>query len=133
KDGVTRGLGYTYDGPAAGRWTKLEMNITASAEQSTYTAPPVAADTIVGLYATGSNAGTAVLPTSLVTAPLDMGSADRAKRWQMLELHFDLGAALEFRVGYSDTLKAEPEWTDWRAAQHENWLEDFESIFLTVE
>ena len=133
KDGTIRGLGYTYDGPASGRWTKLEMPITAAAEQSTFTAPPVAAGTTVGLFATGSNAGTSVLPSSLRSAPLDMGSTDQAKRWQMLELHLQLGAALEFRVGYSNALKAEPEWIDWRSAQHENWLEDFESIFLTVE
>lgn len=133
KDGQIRGLGYTYDGPASGRWTKMEMGITAAAEQSTFSAPPIAAGSAVGLFATGSNAGNAPLPSSLLSAPLDMGSADRAKRWQMLELHFEFGGSLEFRVGYSDKLKDEPNWIDWQVAQNENWLEDYESIFLTVE
>lgn len=132
-DGVIRGVGYAYGGSAQGRWTKLTYPITAYADQSVFQAPLVGVGLGWGFFNLGDNAGGAPLPAWVRSAPLDMGSTDRVKRWQMLEVHFDADAALEFRLGYSDEAKAEPEWTDWTALELENWLEDRESLFLTVE
>lgn len=132
-DGVIRGLGYTYGGPAAGRWTKLRMPVTAYADQSVFKGAVIGTGQSFGFYNSGDNAGPVALSSSLRSAPLDMGSTDRFKRWQMFELHYEANGLLEFRIGYSNEAKAEPEWTAWDAVALQNWLEDRESVFITVE
>ena len=134
KDDVRRGLTYTYAGTMQGRWSKLEMPVFASAEQGAHNWPLVGTSTGVSRFGMGNNLGTDPLPASLVSAPLDMGSTDTHKRWQMLEVHKDNVIGLfEFRVGYSNSVQEAPDWTDWAVVSKENWLEDRESILLTVE
>lgn len=133
-DGVRRGLSYTYAGPSQGTWTILRMPVTAAATQGgNFLQVPVGLGTVQGRLNFGDNAGPAGLPASLLSAPLDVGSTDRFKRWQMLELHYELNGTLEYRVGYSNTYKGAPDWTAWDEVANQNWLQDRESVFITVE
>lgn len=132
-DGQIRGVGYTYEGPSRGRWTILKMPILAAGKQGVFKAPPIGVPGSMGFYNTGNNAGGDPLVASLRSAPLDMGSTDRMKRWQMVEIHSESVGLFEMRVGYSDLAKAEPEWLEWAVVEQENWLEDRESNFLTLE
>lgn len=134
KDAVRRGLTYTYAGTMQGRWSKLEMPVFATAEQGAHNWPLVGTSTGVSRFGMGNNMGADPLPASLHSAPLDMGSTDTHKRWQMLEVHKDNVIGLfEYRVGYSNSVQEVPDWTDWNVVQKENWLQDRESILLSVE
>lgn len=131
--GEVLGLGYNYDGPAAGRWQKLAHDVSAFGEQGVFKAPLVGSATSYGFYGVTGTDPTLPYTVSLRSWPMDMGSTDKNKRWQMVELHSETSGVVEFRVGYSDTHKAEPDWQEWRDLGQQNWLEDRESIFITIE
>lgn len=132
-DGGRKGLGYNYDGPAAGRWQKFQNGVTAFADQGVFRAPLVGVGNRYGFFGVVGADPTGEYPASLLSWPLDMGSTDRLKRWQMVEIHAEIGGVVEFRVGYSNFAKEEPDWQAWRSIQQENWLEDRESVFLSLE
>lgn len=132
-DGTRKGLMFNYGGLMQGRWTKLNMPITAASDQSAFRYPLIGTANSVSSFGNGSNMNGAAMPTRLLSAPLDMGSTDRLKRWQMFETHFKNNGPIEFRVGYSDSPAGAIEWTDWAQVQNENWLEDRESILISVE
>lgn len=133
-DGERRGLSYTYAGPAQGRWSILRMPITAASVQAgTLAGPIVGAVNFTGILNFGVDAGLERTQATLRTAPLAMGSTDRLKRWQMIEVHHAAEGLFEMRIGYSDNETDEPDWLDWWAADQENWLVDRESTFITIE
>lgn len=134
-DGVIRGVGFSYAGPTPGRWTCLEVPVTAyAAQQSGADGPAIGTGLGWGIYGEGRNAGQVAMQSSLKSGPLAMGSTDLLKRWQMVQVFFESsGGFVEFRVGYSNNPQAQPEWTAWGNLSEDNWLEDRESNFITIE
>lgn len=129
KDGVVRGLAYRYGDPA---WAPLEMDVKAAAEQQVFDYPLLSIGNAFGFLGQGSNLSSNPMPAFLQTFPAHCGEEERFKVWDMLRVGKESVGTAEFRLGFSDDIEAEPDWTSWMPLLEENWINGRSSIYITV-
>lgn len=115
--------------PLSGSLTFLDGDFTAGVEKQVFDYPFLADGN--GIYY--SSLPTEPRPaTTLNSNPLDAQAPQMLKQWDIVQLDGTMGG-LEFRLGYSDDEKDEPEWTAWTPAQRNNTPKPRESVYLTLQ
>jgi hypothetical protein len=139
-DGTIGGLAYRYAVPSG--WMVMDLPITAVAEQQVFDAPLYGvkradATGFWGYHSSGEGLGGEAFEASIRSFPITAGNRERFKDWAMLRVDKESSInGLEFRLGFSDDLEAdpavEPAWTSWASLSYENWIHR-SSVNLTLE
>lgn len=130
KDGQVRGLAYRY---ADGAWAPLRQNVSAAADQQVFDYPLIATGNSWGFLGQGIDGGGSALPASLQSFPAHCGEEEREKVWDLLRVGKEITGVVEFRLGFSNDIEEEPDWTDWGTLQEENWINGRSSVYLTLD